>query len=231
MRSFSLHPATSVKVAAVALASAWVVTACSSGPGTAAAGPTPPPATAASTSQDVPTATGQSSDATGSVKLTGENLLTWSDYSALGMDGLTTRYTAKPGPAALSSCEQGDMRDLAGLESLWQGTAEPKSGGHLMAAQQIASFSDTAGPDRAMELFAQWNNGCHDSPTAHQELDLSDGAHAQTWVHDDGDGNSELVVIVQLPQRASYGVVRGLRDTVAGLDAKAIAEKTAERLS
>lgn len=229
MRRPSLRPV--LKVAVVVLAFGSVATGCSSGPDPAGTAPTSSIA-ATPTSQDEPTGTGQSSDATGSVRLAGENLLSWSDYSALGMDGLTTRYAAQPGQATLSRCEQADMRDLAGLVSLWQGTAEPKKGGPLMAGQQIASFEDSTAADRAVELFTQWNDGCHETPpAAHEELDLSGGAQAQTWLHEDGDGNSELVLVVRLPQRVSYGVIRGPRDTVAGLDAKAIAEKTAERLA
>lgn len=229
MRRLSLRPATALKVAAAVLAVGSVVTGCASDPAPAATTGSAAEATAGS-SQTPADGMTDPADTAGSGKVTGDNLLDWSDYAAVGLKGLRTRYAAKPAQGALSRCENADMRDVPGRTSLWQSTAEPSDGGQLKAAQQIASFEDAAGADRAIQVFQQWTGGCADPATAHEETDVTGGAKAQTWRYDRSDGTSELVVVVRLPQRVSYGVVSGPTDLVGKLDAKAIAGLTAERL-
>lgn len=231
MRRTSQGLATGLKLTAATTALVALASGCSSADGTAPAAPlTPAPGatapTASRTPLDVPTVTAAAGT---SAKLSGGDLLTWSDWSDLGIKGLTVSFTAEPGQAALSTCEKADMRGVPGLTSLWQSTSQASGEGRVVADQQIASFDGGAPAAEAWSLLEQQNSACAHKAEAQEDLDLG-SARAAAWRHDLPAGASELVLAVQLPGRISYAVIRGPLKLVKELDAEAIAARTAEQL-
>jgi hypothetical protein len=216
-----------IRIAAGALAVAALTASCAK----TAESTSPPPASNETTSESNPSDTTESTAPASTGKVTGENLLSWSDYSGLGAKGLTVRFTAKPGEATLSQCETSDLRGATDRTALWQSGSEASKEGVAVPNQQIASFGSASGADEAMAALEAWNKDCHFAAVKHEDLNLDGDVHATYWLRDlDGHGG-ELVMLVHLPERVSYLTVFGPTDVLKDLDAQAIATKTADRLA
>lgn len=213
---------TTVRFSALALAAAAALTACSA---EAPAATTPTPSATTPTAEKT-TSAAPVEPAAG--KATGDNLLTWKDYSSLGIKGLTVNWTFHPTPEPVSACQTDDMRDAPDHTAFWQSTSKGKVA--VLAAQQVASFETKEAAEEALTALAAWNKDC---TTVHQvsaEVDLDGDAVGTYWKREIDDKRGEVVALTRIGKRVSLLITYGKPDAVALLDPEAIVAMTAVRL-